>query len=108
MVLIIAAAYLTSFANRPALFTLTILMGLAGGIRPSTPFFMLPLALTSLFLGWRFGSPNSGYRFKLTDVFIAVSLGLAAVAVGFIPLIASSGGWDNYWQLVQEWLPLHT
>nr|WP_317269205.1 hypothetical protein [Arthrospira sp. PLM2.Bin9] len=108
VVLIIAAAYLTSFGNRLALFNLAILMGLAGGIRPSTPFFMLPLALVSLFLGWRFGSPNSGYRFKLTDIFIAVSLGLAAVAVWFIPLIVSSGGWENYWQLIQEWIPLHT
>lgn len=108
VVLIIWAAYLTGLGHRPALFTLAILMGLAGGIRPSTPFFMLPLALISLFLGLVFQSSNSSPRFKLTDVFIAIGLGLAAVAFWFIALIASSGGWDNYWQMVQEWIPLHT
>ncbi|MDJ0577984.1 MAG: hypothetical protein QNJ65_22845 [Xenococcaceae cyanobacterium MO_234.B1] len=102
VVLINYAAYRTGLGDKKALITLGILMGLAGGIRPSTPFFLLPLSLVATFLGLRKGN------FKLIDVAVAVLMGLIAIALWMTPLIISSGGWDNYWGMVQQWLPLHT
>ena len=102
VVLINYAAYRTGTGDKKALFGLGILMGLAGGIRPSTPFFLLPLALYATFLGLRKG------KFNLLDVVLAVFLGLLAIALWMSPLIISSGGWDSYWGMVQQWLPLHT
>ena len=102
IVLIDYAAYRTGLGEKKALFGLAILMGLAGGIRPSTPFFLLPLALVATFVGLR------KRKFNLKDVAVAVAMGLAAIALWMIPLIISSGGWDSYWGLIQGWLPLHT
>ena len=102
VVLIDYAAYYTGLGNKKALFALGLLMGLAGGIRPSTPFFLLPLSLVATWLGWR----KRGY--KLVDIAIAVVIGIIALVLWMTPLIISSGGWDSYWQLVQQWLPVHT
>ena len=102
VVLIDYAAYQTGLGDKKALFSLGILMGLAGGIRPSTPFFLLPLALVATFFGLRTG------KFKPLDVILAVVMGLVAIALWMTPLIISSGGWDTYWHMVQQWLPVHT
>ncbi|MDJ0631836.1 MAG: hypothetical protein QNJ34_01480 [Xenococcaceae cyanobacterium MO_188.B29] len=102
VVLINYTAYRTGLGEKKALFGLGILMGLAGGIRPSTPFFLLPLSLVAVFLGLR------ERNFKLRDVAVAVLMGLAAIALWMTPLIISSGGWDTYWGMVNQWLPLHT
>jgi hypothetical protein len=102
VVLIDYAAYHTGLGNKKALLSLGVLMGLAGGIRPSTPFFLLPLSLVAIFLGLR------KRKFKLLDVAVAIFMGLVAIALWMIPLIISSGGWDTYWGMVQQWLPLHT
>ncbi len=96
------AAYRTGLGEKAALFSLGILMGLAGGIRPSTPFFLLPLALVATFVGLR------KRKFNLIDVAVAVVMGFAAIALWMTPLIISSGGWDSYWSLIWQWVPLHT
>ena len=102
VVLIDYAAYRTGLGEKKALFGLGILMGLAGGIRPSTPFFLLPLALVATFVGL------SKRKFNLLDVAVAVLLGLIAIALWMTPLIISTGGWDSYWGMIWQWLPLHT
>ncbi len=102
VVLIDYAAYRTGLGEKKALFGLGILMGLAGGIRPSTPFFLLPVALVATFVGLR------KRKFNLVDVAVAVLMGLIAIALWMIPLIISSGGWDTYWGMIWQWLPLHT
>ena len=102
VVLIDYASYHTGLGDKKALFGLGILMGLAGGIRPSTPFFLLPLSLVATFFGLRKG------KFTLIDVAVAVFMGLAAIALWMTPLIIGSGGWDTYWGMVQQWLPVHT
>ena len=102
VVLIDYAAYRTGLGDKKALFGLGILMGLAGGIRPSTPFFLLPVALVATFVGLR------KRKFNLGDVAIAVLMGLIAIALWMIPLIISTGGWDSYWGMIWQWLPLHT
>ncbi|MEM9906371.1 MAG: glycosyltransferase family 39 protein [Cyanobacteria bacterium P01_D01_bin.44] len=102
VLLIDFAAYRTGLGQRQALLLLGFLMGLAGGIRPSTPFFLLPFALFAVYRGLR----TRGFR--LRDVGLAFLVGFAGIAIWLIPLIQFSGGWNTYWQLVQAWLPLHT
>ena len=102
VVLIDYAAYRTGLGEKKALFGLGILMGLAGGIRPSTPFFLLPLALVATFVGLR------KHKFNLVDVAVAVLMGFAAIALWMTPLIISSGGWESYWSTIWGWVPLHT
>ncbi|MEM9273850.1 MAG: hypothetical protein AAGA80_12910 [Cyanobacteria bacterium P01_F01_bin.143] len=102
VVLIDYAAYRTGLGEKKALFSLGILMGLAGGIRPSTPFFLLPAALVATFVGLR------KRKFNWIDVVIAVIMGLIAIALWMTPLIISSGGWDSYWSIIWGWVPLHT
>ncbi|MGK7899661.1 MAG: ArnT family glycosyltransferase [Xenococcus sp. (in: cyanobacteria)] len=102
VVLIDYAAYRTGLGEKKALFILGILMGLAGGIRPSTPFFLLPVALVATFVGLR------KRKFNWQDVIVAVLMGLIAIALWMTPLIISTGGWDSYWGMIWQWLPLHT
>ena len=99
---IMATAYWTGLGDRRALYFLGFAMGIAGGIRPSTPIFMLPIALFAAFRGiWT-------QKLSWADFIGAFVLGLGAIALWFIPLIQSAGGWTPYWDSVQAWLPLHT
>lgn len=99
---ILTAAYWTGLGDRKALFLLGFAMGFAGGIRPSTPFFLAPVAFFATFRG--IGTKRFGWG----DFGGAFALGLGAIALWFVPLIAAAGGWPEYWRLVQNWLPLHT
>lgn len=92
----------TGRGERRSLYLLALAMGIAGGIRPSTPFFMLPLALFAALRGiWL-------KQLSWRDFGAAFGLGLGAIALWFIPLIQAAGGWSTYWATVQAWLPLHT
>lgn len=95
------AAYRAGLGQRKFLLLLGFLMGCAGGIRPSAPFFLLPLALFAAYRGWRVKG------FGLRDVAIALFCGGLGIALWFVPLIYTSGGWQDYWNLVQAWLPIH-
>ncbi|NET52411.1 MAG: DUF2723 domain-containing protein [Merismopedia sp. SIO2A8] len=88
--------------DKKALFALALLMGLSGGIRPGTPFFLLPLSLLAV---WR-GLHNR--QFNLKHVAAAVLVGLVGLAIWMIPLLIISGGPQAYWQLVEGWIPVHT
>ncbi|HEY9615340.1 MAG TPA: glycosyltransferase family 39 protein [Microcoleaceae cyanobacterium] len=100
--LIILAAYFTGLGERTALPFLGMLMGLAGGIRPNTPIFLLPLALVAVIRGLQ------THRFKLQHVLAAFAIGLAALAVWFIPLLILAGGPEAYWKMIQGWMHGHT
>ena len=102
VLLIDYAAYRTGLGQRNFLFLLGFLMGCAGGVRPSTPFFLLPLALFATYRGLR----TRG--FNLNDFAIAFLIGLGGIALWLVPLTASSGGWNEYWALIQGWLPTHS
>lgn len=100
--LIVLAAYLTGLGERPALPLLGLLMGLAGGIRPNTPIFLLPLALFAVIRGLQ------TQRFKLQQVLAAVTIGFVVLAVWFIPLLIMAGGPATYWSMIQGWMHRHT
>lgn len=99
--LIVLVAYLTGLGERTALPFLGLLMGLAGGIRPNTPIFLLPLALFAVVRGLQ------THRFKVQHVLAAIAIGLAALAVWFIPLLVIAGGPESYWILIQGWMHRH-
>ena len=60
------------------------------------------MALVATFVGLR------KRKFNLLDVTVAVLMGLIAIALWMTPLIISSGGWDSYWSIIWQWVPLHT
>lgn len=99
--LIVLTAYFTGLGQRTALPFLGLLMGLAGGVRPNTPIFLLPLALFAVVRGLQ------TQRFQLKHVSAAVAIGVAALAVWLVPLLIIAGGPATYWQMVQGWMHGH-
>jgi hypothetical protein len=72
------------FAGMSAVVLTAVVFGIAGGLRPQTQVFLMPLAL---FVGWRIG-----WRRSLAAL---VVLGLVNLA-WFIPLMALNGGMSSY------------
>ncbi|MBZ8179790.1 ArnT family glycosyltransferase [Oscillatoria salina] len=101
VLLIVWGCYHLRYGNKLVFFSTAIFLGLAGGIRPNTPFFLFPLWAIAVFLGCR------EHKYKFTDVILAVILGLISVCVWLIPMVASSGGIDEFWQTMQPWLEKH-
>jgi hypothetical protein len=107
VLLIVLAADQTGRGDRRSLFVLAVLMGLAGGIRPNTPVFLLPLAVVATGRGvWLRRQGLPGYRVR--EVAIAVAVGTGALFVWVLPMLAWSGGWDTYWELANHWLNDHS
>ncbi|MEB3333926.1 MAG: hypothetical protein VKP70_02965 [Cyanobacteriota bacterium] len=85
---------------RPLL-PLAVLMATAGGIRPNTPLFLLPLVLVACWRGWRQGV--AGWRFGA-----ALALGLGLLAAWGGAFLAEVGGFERFWPLFQSWKGDHT
>ncbi len=101
VVLLAIACHHTRFGDRRALLISSLLLGLAGGIRPNTPIFLFPLWAIALTLGGR----DYGYRLKhLLLAFLSVALGCA---LWVIPLLEESGGWQTYQRAIHLWLNSH-
>ncbi|MEC4987064.1 MAG: hypothetical protein SAK42_23415, partial [Oscillatoria sp. PMC 1076.18] len=101
VLLIVLGCYHLHNGNKFAFFSTAILLGLAGGIRPNTPFFLFPLWAIAVFLSYR------EHKYKLTDIIVAVILGIISICIWLIPMIASTGGIDEFWQTMQPWLEKH-
>lgn len=99
---ILLMATSTRNGSRRALYGLAVLMGLAGGIRPNTPIFLLPLALFCVYRGWKSG------RYGLRSIMLAIGLGLTALAAWLLPLFHLSGGVEAYWSAVMSWQQTHS
>lgn len=101
VLLLVLACFRTRFGDSKAFFTAAFLLGLAGGIRPNTPFFLFPLWSIAVALGMR----DRKYTWKhLVSAVILILLGVMAWA---IPMITMSGGFAAYQQAIDLWLDRH-
>jgi hypothetical protein len=80
---------------------LAALMATAGGIRPNTPLFLLPLVVVCCWRGWRRGV--AGWRFAA-----GVALGLGLLAAWGGAFLAEVGGFERFWPLFQSWKGDHS
>ena len=80
---------------------LAALLATAGGIRPNTPLFLLPLVVVACWRGWWKGV--AGWRFGAG---IALGLGLLAAWGG--AFLAEVGGMERFWPLFQSWKGDHS
>lgn len=87
--------------NPVALFTAAALIGLAGGIRPNTLFFLFPLWLAAVGLSLR--------ERKYSIWQPAVALVVMVLSTGFwlVPMVMLSGGPAAAWDAMQPWLNRH-
>jgi hypothetical protein len=102
VLLIVYACFRTGLGDKKALFLATLFMGLAGGIRPNTSFFMFPLWAVSVIVGLR----TRNYHLK--HVFMAILLGVVGVLLWLIPLIVMAGGPLSFWETILWWQAQHT
>jgi hypothetical protein len=80
---------------------LAALLATAGGIRPNTPLFLLPLVMVACWRGWRRGV--AAWRFGAG---IALGLGLLAAWGG--AFLQEVGGFAQFWPQFQAWKGDHT
>jgi hypothetical protein len=94
-------AWRVSEGDRRLVLPLAALLATAGGIRPNTPLFLLPLVLVACWRGWRKGV--EGWRFGAG---LALGLGLLAAWGG--AFLAEVGGIERFWPLFQSWKGDHS
>jgi hypothetical protein len=94
-------AWCVSEAEVWALPPLALLMATAGGIRPNTPIFLLPLVLICCLRGWRRGLPT--WRMAA-----AVALGAGALVLWGQAFLQEAGGWQTFWPLLRSWQDDHS
>lgn len=80
---------------------LALLMATAGGVRPNTPIFLLPLVLLCCLRGWRRGL--SAFR-----LVAAVTLGAGVLACWGQAFLAEAGGWQRFWPMLRSWQSDHS
>lgn len=87
--------------SKTSLFASAFLIGLAGGIRPNTPFFLFPLWLFILIRGFR------ARAYSLKDALTAIGLIAFGVLIWAVPMINMSGGIDGYRGMLNWWRKQH-
>jgi len=87
--------------DRRFVLPLALLMATAGGIRPNTPLFLLPLVVVCCWRGWRQGV--AGWRFLA-----GVALGAGVLALWGHAFLTEVGGFDAFWSKLQSWKGDHT
>jgi len=80
---------------------LAALLATAGGIRPNTPLFLLPLVVVACWRGWRRGV--AGWRFGA-----GMALGLGLLAAWGGAFLQEVGGIERFWPLFQAWKGDHS
>ena len=93
-------AWCVSEAEAWALPPLALLMATAGGIRPNTPIFLLPLVLLCCLRGWRRGL--SAWRLAA-----AVALGSGVLVLWGHAFLQEAGGWQTFWPQLRGWQNAH-
>ncbi len=75
---------------------LSLLMATAGGIRPNTPLFLLPLVLLCCLRGWRHG-------LQAWRLLAAAALGLGLLLWWGHAFLEEAGGLGAYWSRLMAW-----
>lgn len=98
---IACCSWCVAAGDRRFLMPLALLMATAGGIRPNTPLFLLPLVVVCCWRGWRRGLEP--WRFLA-----AVALGLGVLLWWGHAFLEEAGGLSNYWPQLMGWKAHHT
>jgi len=88
--------WLVAAGRAGALVPLAVLMATAGGIRPNTPIFLLPLALACCWRGWRQG-------IALWRIGLALLLGAGVLVAWFHAFLVEAGGVPLVLRLLLQW-----
>ena len=94
-------AWCVSEGEAWALPPLALLMATAGGIRPNTPLFLLPMVLACCLRGWRRGLAP-------VRLAAAVALGFGVLALWGQAFLEEAGGFASFWPLLRGWQQLHS
>lgn len=97
VLLIVYVCLKTRDASKSSMFIASLLIGLAGGVRPNTPFFLFPLWLFVLIRGLR------ARTYSAKDVLLAIGLIALGVLIWAVPMIKMSGGIAAYWDAINWW-----
>lgn len=93
-------AWCVSEGEAWALPSLAVLMATAGGIRPNTPIFLLPLVLVCCLRGCRRG-------LSLWRLAAAVVLGAGVLVLWGHAFLQEAGGFERFWPLLRSWQNAH-
>ena len=94
-------AWLLAEGDQRFVLPLAVLMATAGGIRPNTPLFLLPLVVVACWRGWSKGVAL--WRFGA-----GITLGLGLLAAWGGAFFAEVGGFERFWPLFQSWKGSHS
>ncbi|MFZ0406548.1 MAG: hypothetical protein WAM11_00325 [Cyanobium sp.] len=94
-------AWCVSEGEAWALPPLALLMATAGGIRPNTPLFLLPMVLACCLRGWRRGLAP-------LRLAAAVALGFGVLALWGQAFLEEAGGFASFWPLLRGWQQQHS
>jgi hypothetical protein len=94
-------AWCVSEGEAWALPPLAVLMATAGGIRPNTPIFLLPMVVLCCLRGWRRGLPP-------TRLAAAVLLGAGVLLLWGQAFLQEAGGLQEFWPLLRSWQNDHS
>jgi hypothetical protein len=93
-------AWCVSLGEAWALAPLALLMATAGGIRPNTPIFLLPLVLLCCLRGCRRGIAAGRLA-------AAVALGAGVLVLWGHAFLQEAGGFERFWPLLRSWQNAH-
>ncbi len=100
LMIILACCKVPAGATK-ALYASALLLGLSGGIRPNTPFFLFPLWFTAV------GSGVWARKYSVRNLAVALSLLATGVGLWAIPVVIMSGGPAAYWHVLESWRAEH-
>lgn len=96
--LIVYACYRMKDGDNLTLLVSALLLGMAGGVRPNTPVFLFPLWLAAIIVR----------RYSWKQVLLALVVMAGGVLLWAVPMIAMSGGLQEYIDVMIWWQNQHT
>ncbi len=96
--LIVFSIYMMKTKSWWAILVSALLIGMAGGVRPNTPVFIFPLWALGVFL----------HRYSLKRIFVSLIVMGVGVLIWAVPMVALSGGIQEYYEVMLWWQDQHT